>query len=167
MILTPRFESHPSPEIQGITEGLYERIRIIFNQRKEMIPITRIKETCLYVTNLEKTKAFYHQKLGLPLISMVPGRHIFFQAGESVLLCFIASQTEKETILPPHGATGRIHFAFEVEQQEYEKVVQEIENSGIGITHHHTWPNGVRSFYFSDPDEHVVEILEEGLWEKR
>ena len=127
--------------------------------------VARIKETCLYVTDLERTKVFYHLQLGLPLISIVPGRHVFFRAGESVLLCFIGAQTEKETILPPHGATGRIHFAFEVE--EYEKAVQEIENSGITITHHHTWPNGVRSFYFSDPDQHVVEVLEKGLWEKR
>lgn len=49
------------------------------------------------------------------VIALIEGRHVFFRAGESVLFCFIADATEKETVLPSHGARGRIHFAFEVE----------------------------------------------------
>jgi hypothetical protein len=60
-----------------------------------MMNISRIKETCLYISNLEKAKEFYTGKLGLPVISFVEGRHIFFRAGQSVLLCFIAEITEK------------------------------------------------------------------------
>jgi len=126
----------------------------------------RIKETCLYVSNLEQTKTFYADKLGMPLISLAEGRHVFFGAGESVLLCFIAEATKKEMELPSHGAKGSIHFAFEVHRQEYNKALKEIKEAGIDILHEHEWKEGLRSFYFHDPDKHLVEIIEEGLWDQ-
>lgn len=125
-----------------------------------------IKETCIYVKDLERTKDFYTNKLSLPLISLVKNRHVFFKAGNSVLLCFIAEETQKETDLPPHGAQGSIHFALEVSNQEYPSALLQIKNSGIEILHEHLWKNGLRSFYFHDPDHHVVEIIERGLWKE-
>jgi catechol 2,3-dioxygenase-like lactoylglutathione lyase family enzyme len=127
--------------------------------------ISRIKETCIYVSDLQRTKAFYAEELGLPVISMVPDRHIFFRAGESVLLCFIASQTENEKELPPHGARGSIHFAFETDAEAYASALQQLKAAGITILHEHTWKAGLRSFYFHDPDKNLVEIIEEGIWE--
>jgi catechol 2,3-dioxygenase-like lactoylglutathione lyase family enzyme len=127
--------------------------------------IKRIKETCLYVKDLHTTKHFYHDLLGLPTISLVEGRHVFFGAGESVLLCFIAEKTLLEKELPPHGSFGKIHFAFEVEAGEYERTLDHLKQRGVMVTHEHTWKNGIRSFYFEDPDQHVVEVLEPGLWD--
>jgi catechol 2,3-dioxygenase-like lactoylglutathione lyase family enzyme len=127
--------------------------------------ISRIKETCIYVLDLQRTKAFYAEELGLPVISMVPDRHIFFRAGESVLLCFIAAQTENEKELPPHGARGSVHFAFETDAEAYASALQQLKAAGINILHEHTWKAGLRSFYFHDPDQNLVEIIEEGIWE--
>lgn len=126
--------------------------------------ISSIKETCIYIKDIQRTKEFYHDKLGLPVISIVQGRHVFFRAGRSVLLCFIASKTEKETELPPHGASGIIHFAFEVEKEEYEIALKETKERGIPILQEQPWKNGLHSFYFHDPDNNLVEIIEEGLW---
>lgn len=47
----------------------------------------QIKETCIYCHDLDKAREFYHGKLGLPVISHITGKHIFFQVGGSVLLC--------------------------------------------------------------------------------
>lgn len=127
--------------------------------------ISRIKETCIYVTDLKATREFYSYKLQLPLISYVEGRHVFFKAGESVLLCFIADKTKQETELPPHGATGVIHFAFEVPRQEYDESLQKLRDAGITILHQQQWKDNLRSFYFHDPDNNLLEIIEEGLWE--
>lgn len=126
--------------------------------------LLRIKETCLYIKDLQKTRCFYSDQLGLPVLSIVEGRHIFFKAGESVLLCFIAEKTLNEMVLPIHGASGIIHFAFEVTNEAYEATSQHIRDAGIEILHEHSWPNGLRSFYFHDPDMNLVEIIEEGLW---
>ena len=127
--------------------------------------VRRIKETCIYVSDLEQTNAFYHGLLGLPLISLVQGRHVFFRAGESVLLCFIASKTKQEQDLPPHGAQGSVHFAFEVSSSDYPATLQQVKDSGITILHEHGWKGTLRSFYFHDPDGNLVEVIEEGLWE--
>lgn len=127
--------------------------------------ISRIKETCIYVTDLVATKQFYSYQLELPLISFAEGRHVFFKAGDSVLLCFVADKTLKETELPPHGARGSVHFAFEVPRNEYDAALQKIQGAGINILHQHVWKDSLRSFYFHDPDENLVEVIEEGLWE--
>jgi len=127
--------------------------------------ICRIKETCIYVTDLEKTRSFYQGVLDLEVISVVRGRHIFFRAGESVLLCFVAEKTLQETELPPHGCRGPIHFAFEVERPHYQLAMEQVKTAGVTILHQHTWPNGLQSFYFHDPEGNVVEVIEEGLWD--
>ena len=127
--------------------------------------ILSIKETCIYVKDLQRTKQFYCDKLGLALISLVKDRHVFFKAGSSVLLCFLANETMKETILPPHGAEGSVHFAFEVTREEYAKAFHDIVGTGIEILHEHRWKGGLRSFYFHDPDLNLLEIIEQGLWE--
>jgi catechol 2,3-dioxygenase-like lactoylglutathione lyase family enzyme len=95
--------------------------------------ILSIKETCIYVNNLERKRDFYSGKLRLPLISAVKGHHAFFRAGESVLLCFNAEQTQKEAELPPHDAYGNTHFAFEISKTDYPDTLLHIKNCGIEI----------------------------------
>lgn len=127
--------------------------------------ISKIKETCLYISAIDRSEQFYSGQLGLPVISKVEGRHIFFRAGTSVLLCFIAEATKAEKTLPPHYAHGKQHIAFEVPLKEYSEWKEKIEFSGIKITHEQSWKDNKSSFYFEDPDGHVLEILPPGVWE--
>ncbi|MEH0158235.1 VOC family protein [Limibacter armeniacum] len=126
----------------------------------------QITETCLYVKDLTLTEDFYHNKLGLPIISTVANRHIFFRAGTSVLLCFIAEVTRQEETLPPHYGSGKIHMAFEANEGDYDAWKDKVSNAGIHITHEQVWPwsHNRKSFYFEDPDGHVLEIIESNLW---
>lgn len=126
---------------------------------------TQVKETCLYVTNLDRTKAFYEGKLGLECFSMVDGRHVFFRAGSSVLLCFIAAATQVDQSLPPHFGYGQQHFAFECKKEDYEAWRQKLVELSIPIVQDVEWPRGGRSCYFHDPDMNVAEIVESGIWE--
>ena len=125
----------------------------------------QIKETCLYVKDLDKTKAFYHDKLGLEVISHVADRHIFFRAGSSVLLCFNPEDSKQKVSPPGHYATGKIHFAFETSPETYSKWEEKIIKEGIKIIDRVIWKNGQESFYFNDPDGHVLEIVPRGIWE--
>jgi catechol 2,3-dioxygenase-like lactoylglutathione lyase family enzyme len=124
----------------------------------------QIKETCLYVTDLEQTRAFYEDQLGLPLIGLAEGRHVFFHAGTSVLLCFLPEITRKDDKLPPHYGFGKMHLAFECEQPDYEAWKSKIADAGIAIIQEAEWRNGLKSFYFRDPDNHLLEIVEIGIW---
>ncbi|MDZ7693786.1 MAG: VOC family protein [Balneolaceae bacterium] len=83
---------------------------------------SQIKETCLYVQDLDKTEAFYKNKLQLDVIGKEEGRHVFFRVGSSVLLCFIADATKKEDVLPAHYGQGSLHIAFEVPKEQYKEI---------------------------------------------
>ena len=127
--------------------------------------IRQIKETCIYINDLERTQVFYQRVLDLPLIGKKPGRHVFFRAGTSVLLCFIPEASSLETELPPHFAKGPVHLAFEVGVTEYEDWKQKVTLAGIEIIHEQSWGESYLSFYFHDPDGHLLEIVQEGMWD--
>lgn len=127
---------------------------------------SQIKETCLYIQDLDRTEAFYQEKLGLKVIGREEGRHIFFKAGSSVLLCFIADATQNEKVLPVHYGKGKMHIAFEIPQENYRKVKAWIQTEGIEIEHEQHWFKDYHSFYFRDPDGHSLEIVPKGMWEE-
>ncbi len=127
--------------------------------------ITKIKETCLYVNNLDKTQTFYHEILGFPIISRKNGRHIFFKVGTSVLLCFIADVTKNERMLPPHFAYGKQHLAFETSLADLNICKTALEKAQIPITHVQEWKNGLESFYFEDYEGNILELVPPGIWE--
>lgn len=127
--------------------------------------ILQIKETCLYIKDLDQTQIFYEQVMGLPVIGRKEGRHVFFEAGTSVLLCFIPESTRVESTLPPHWANGPAHLAFEVQPKEYQQWKDKLASANIEIIHEHHWGDDFRSFYFHDPDGHLLEIVPVGMWE--
>lgn len=125
----------------------------------------KIKETCLYLHDLEQAKKFYHEILELPLINYVPGKHIFFTVGSSVLLCFNAEDSKKKESPPAHFGGGKQHFAFEVAERDYVQAKEWIRKKGITITDTVIWQSGTESFYFEDPEGNVLEILpNKGVW---
>jgi catechol 2,3-dioxygenase-like lactoylglutathione lyase family enzyme len=126
----------------------------------------KIKETCLYVQELERTRAFYEGQLGLPVIGLVEGRHIFFRAGSSVLLCFIPEASKLPGQLPPHHGQGQLHLAFETSREDYVGWKSKIEAAGIAVEQEYDWGRGYLSFYFRDPDGHLLEVVMTGMWEK-
>ena len=130
-----------------------------------MINFTKIKESCLYLEDLEKAKNFYHGKLGFRVINYLENKHIFFRVGTSVLLCFNPEDSKLKTSPPGHFAFGNQHIAFEVPHKDYDSAKNDMISSGIHITHEETWKNGLKSFYFNDPENNVLEILSDGMWE--
>ncbi|WP_291720801.1 VOC family protein [Bernardetia sp.] len=128
--------------------------------------IQKIKETCLYVSDLDKTQNFYHNVLELPIISRKEDAFIFFRAGSDVLLCFMNEYAASQEHLPAHFANGNIHFAFEAKVEDYQLWKNKIKEAGIEITHEQEWKNNLMSFYFEDPNKHVLEIVSEGIWDE-
>jgi len=127
--------------------------------------ISHIKETCLYIKDLDQAEQFYHKLLKFPLIARVQDRHIFFRVGQSVLLCFNADVTKNDSHLPPHFAYGNQHMAFQVSRDNYWAIKDTIKQLGVDIIHEEHWRKGVESFYFCDPENNVLEIVPEGMWE--
>lgn len=126
----------------------------------------KIKETCLYVYDLEKAKTFYNGILELEIINYAPGKHLFLRAGASVLLLFNPEDSKQKKSPPPHYGGGKQHFAFEVSDHDYQHAKNELMARGIVIEKEVTWKTGKKSFYFSDPEGNVLEIVPDcGIWE--
>ena len=132
---------------------------------QQQMKFLKIKETCFYSADLEKTRSFYHDLLDLPVIDYVKDKHIFFRAGGSVLLCFNPDDSRNKKSPPPHYGRGKLHFAFEVSPEDYQGTKQKILNKGIQITDSVKWKNGQESFYFEDPAGNVLEIVPQGIWD--
>jgi len=130
-----------------------------------MKEVIKIKETCLYIDDLEEARTFYHEKLGFELIHYLPERHIFFRVGSSVLLCFNPEDSKTKKSPPPHYGGGAQHFAFEVSPEDYLLCKEKIKKAGITITDEVIWKSGQESFYFNDPAENVLEIVPVGIWD--
>jgi|SRR5690606_26261658 len=128
--------------------------------------IKGIKETCLYVHDLVRAKEFYADRLGLPVISYLPEKHLFLRAGRSVLLLFNPEDSKTKTSPPAHYGSGNQHFAFEVDSDEYKVARELVQSKGIDIIDEVTWKSGKQSFYFHDPEGNVLEIVpSEGIWD--
>jgi catechol-2,3-dioxygenase len=127
--------------------------------------IVQIKETCLYFHDLREAKTFYHELLKFPIIGEVEDKHIFFQAGSCVLLCFNPDDARRKQSPPAHYGAGKLHLAFEVREDEYYSAKEEIRSKGIPITAEVIWSGGKESFYFEDPAGNVLEIVpNRGIW---
>lgn len=129
-----------------------------------MPTINKIKETCLYVSDLDQSFEFYENKLGLKCFTHNDGRHVFFEAGDTVLLCFLSESTRDGESLPSHYGEGYMHLAFECPEEDYESRKEQVETAGIEIEHVESWGGEQESFYFRDPDGHLLEVIKPGLW---
>jgi catechol 2,3-dioxygenase-like lactoylglutathione lyase family enzyme len=126
--------------------------------------LTGVLETVLYYSDEEKTRNFYSEILGMRLMGGEPGRSLFYRAGSSVFLLFLAEETLKGGTLPPHGANGPIHTCFIVPPGEYERWKAYLVSQRIPVIQEVEWPGGALSFYFRDPAGNVLEIANGDLW---
>jgi catechol 2,3-dioxygenase-like lactoylglutathione lyase family enzyme len=130
----------------------------------------RVLESALYAEDLEETAAFYADVLGLERIAEVRGRHVFFRAGDGVLLLFRPAATREPPApdarlpVPPHGTTGAGHLCFAATADEIERWRERLGRAGVAIEADFDWPQGGRSIYFRDPAGNSIELAEPRIW---
>jgi len=125
----------------------------------------QLSEAALYTSDLDGAKRFYHDVLGLEIISRMESRGISFRCGETVLLIFDPGRTRlPDAGVPTHGASGEGHIAFVVEESELNLWRERLTGFGIAIEVEIAWPSGGRSLYFRDPAGNVLEFAPPTLW---
>jgi len=125
--------------------------------------VNKVVETGVYVTDLDAAREFYTNVVGLELYTEEKNRHVFLKAGKSMLLIFRAEATLNERRLPPHGATGVQHFAFEIEGKDFDYWKRRLAEKGVPVEREVDWGRA-RSVYFRDPSNNVVELITKGNW---
>jgi catechol-2,3-dioxygenase len=130
--------------------------------------IKKVVETCIYSSDLESMKNFYAGILGLPVIQEEQDKLIFLKAGKSMLLIFDPVRTKTSNgSLPAHGTPtppSSIHFAMEIEKQEYHANKQLLIDNNIVIEKEVNWNSDAKSIYFRDPAGNLVELITPGGW---
>ena len=134
------------------------------------LQVQRILETVVYCECLSSARDFYEEVVGLSVVSVEPGRHVFFRVGQGMLLIFDPRDTENgnvfigDQMIPRHGSVGPSHFAFEILPRQVDAVRERLISRRIAIEAEIEWPKGGHSIYCRDPSGNSVEFATRELW---
>jgi len=132
-------------------------------------PHSAILETALSVADLTRSREFYADLFGFPVIA-ADDRFCAVRVGErQVLLLFLRGSDPEGTrmpfgFIPAHGTTGRSHVAFSIAREDIPQWLRRLADQSIAVESQFTWPLGGTSIYFRDPDGHLLELLTPGVW---
>jgi catechol 2,3-dioxygenase-like lactoylglutathione lyase family enzyme len=132
-------------------------------------PLGKVLETSLYVSDMDRARAFYEGVLGLEPM-MKDARLTAYPVGPgSVLLLFRQGTTGEPAstpggTIPAHEGTGRLHYAFAISVEALQYWRDQLSRRGVVIESEVSWPRGGCSLYFRDPDQNLVELATPGLW---
>jgi catechol-2,3-dioxygenase len=126
------------------------------------IPTTKLGHIVLRVRDLQRSKAFYTEVLGLRPTGEIPGMMAFFSTQnnpDSHDLALMALGPNAPD--PDTQAVGLYHFAYQVESEEaLAKAYLALRDAGVTIVG--TGDHGVsKGIYILDPDGIQIEITYE------
>lgn len=128
-----------------------------------MPTISGIIETALYVEDMQRSVEFYQRVLGFrTLFDSERLTALRVAPGQVLLLMKKGASSEPSVtsfgVIPPSDAAGQQHLAFGVPPEQFGQWRETLEGQGIGIESALDWPEGGRSLYFRDPDDHCIEV---------
>lgn len=134
-----------------------------------MPDVTKILETSLYVTDVERSTQFYQQLFGFELILAEERLHALSVAGQNVLLLFKRGASTQPSaypggIVPPHDGQGTQHIAFAIPREDLDAWREKLQAMNIPIESEVRPERGGHSLYFRDPDGHSLEVATPGIW---
>jgi catechol 2,3-dioxygenase-like lactoylglutathione lyase family enzyme len=119
--------------------------------QKTKIEVTGLDHVVLHVRDLERSKRFYHEVLGLPVYRERESQ-CFVRAGGQLLALFERKDGEI------HVGQGLDHIALDVAAISYDDLKATLEEAGIALD---APPSNMRPF-IADPDGHRVQLLMPG-----
>ena len=114
-----------------------------------MIETTGIDHVVLHVSDLQRSKKFYTEVLGMTPYREDDGQ-VFLRAGRQGVALF-----RKEGGTPLTAGNDLNHLALNVASASYETLKAELEKHGVAVTGR---PGEDRCIYFRDPDGHRLQL---------
>ena len=133
---------------------------------------SRLHHTAYVTKDLEATRHFYEDVLGLPLIAtwcekdFLFGKdrtycHCFFGIGDGGALAFFqfADKEDEELFVPDMPATPFVHLALKVDEATQKEIEARIEQAGLEPPQTYVLEHGYcRSVYIRDPNGLLLEF---------
>jgi len=133
---------------------------------------SRLHHTAYVTKDMEKTRHFYEDVLGLPLIAtwcetdFLFGKdrtycHCFFGIGDGGALAFFqfADKEDEALFVPDIPATPFVHLALKVDKEAQAELEARIEQAGLQPPQTYVLEHGYcRSVYAVDPNGMTVEF---------
>src|SRR5215469_4696851 len=118
-----------------------------------MIETTGIDHVVLHVKDVQRSKKFYTEVLGMTAYREDDGQ-VFLYAGRQGVALF-----RKEGGTPLTAGNDLNHLALNVASGSYESLKAELEKHGVAVTGR---PGEDRCIYFRDPDGHRLQLTMRG-----
>jgi len=135
-------------------------------------PLSGLLETCLYVDDMARSKAFYAAVLGIEPLFEEERICVFRLPDGTVLILFARGSTLEPVVtpdgtIPPHDGHGPIHFALGIPSGSVDEWRRHLEACGVAVESEVQWSRGRgHSLYFRDPDGHAAELATRELWSR-
>ena len=131
--------------------------------------VTGILETALHVEEVARSRQFYQNIFGFPVLDGDDRFCALNVTDKQVLLLFKKGGSTEPIMLPggvipPHGGDGKLHFAFSIPAADLAAWEARLREHGIAIESRVNWARGGTSIYFRDPDGHLAELVTPGIW---
>jgi catechol 2,3-dioxygenase-like lactoylglutathione lyase family enzyme len=132
-------------------------------------PVTHLLESSLYVSDLDRSVAFYQRLFGFNAFVRDGRMCALGVPGAQVLLLFrrgasAAPSPTRGGVIPGHDGAGTLHLCFAIAEAELPAWERHLVEAGIPRESRVDWPSGSVSLYFRDPDRHLVELATPRLW---
>ena len=127
-------------------------------------PIGGVIETALYVDDLARSLEFYRGLFGFTVAMEPVDRMVALHVTDEQVLLLFKKGASREAIvspfgtIPPHDGDGHLHVAFGVRPTDIDAWERRLRGAGVEIESVIDWPEGGRSLYFRDPDDHAIEL---------
>ena len=128
-----------------------------------------VLETSLYVSDLERSRAFYTRLFSFPVLLQDDRFCALGVCGRQVLLLFLKDASVNPILtrggtIPPHGGEGQLHLAFAIGRDEFDAWERRLQSEETPVESRVSWSRGGKSIYFRDPDGHLLELATPGVW---
>lgn len=133
--------------------------------------ITGILETALYVSDIDRSLAFYQRVFGFPAIIRQENRLNALRVSDHQILLLFQQGCCREPLnlpngrIPSHDGKGTLHLAFAINKDQVQPWRDWLMQLNITISSEVEFSGGQRSIYFRDPDDHLVELATSGIWD--
>jgi catechol 2,3-dioxygenase-like lactoylglutathione lyase family enzyme len=127
--------------------------------------ITGISELALWVRDLDRSVAFYRDRLGFAVQEVDPGKNAFLRSEDFILALFVPEDPGTPLAREYLARTGEprgdvYHVGFQVDPERLDDFGRAVREQGGEVRGPIEFATGRRSYFVEDPDEHLIELTD-------